>query len=144
MDRPPRALAKAKTRDPEYSDGNTTDVLPKLLPKSEGPCCLRSATDTVVHTAQDGVTTSVCIDHVTKFSTGCHVSQLSGPTGGETDLEAKITEAATGAGATVQDSENRFGRKKMKKTRSSGNLSGIAVQKRACRFHVRWYGYIPL
>lgn len=64
IDRPPRASTEAEMQDPGRLDGSPTDASCKLWSKFKGPYCVRLATDTVVHTARDSVTTSVSLDRV--------------------------------------------------------------------------------
>lgn len=84
-------LSNTERLDPGRVDGNTTDASRKLLPKSEKPYCVRLATDTGVHIVQDGVTTSVSIDCVTKVPTATRVAQSSATAGGDSKLKATIT-----------------------------------------------------
>lgn len=66
---------------------------------------MRSATDKVVQTTRDGISTSVSINLVTEIPIEPLAAQSSVATGGETQSGATITGAATGDGTTVQDSK---------------------------------------
>ena len=84
VDRPPRPLTNTERGDLP-SDGGAPSV--KLLPKTEGPFRVRSATETTVAVDQDGVSNRVSIDRVTKMPRGPHDATVAAPT---TDLPAGI------------------------------------------------------
>lgn len=81
---------------------------------------------------RDGVTTSASIDRFTKMTTGSRAMQSSATAGGEAELAAATTEAATAAGATVQDSGRPVRSERTRKSIPSKNLFGIIVRKTAC------------
>lgn len=70
VDRPPRPLISAELRARAQDSSGTEDLSIMLLPKTEGPFHVRSATHTTVLMEQDGVENGVGIDHVTKMSRG--------------------------------------------------------------------------
>lgn len=74
----------------------------KLLPKSDKLYGVRSVTTTVIHIVQDGVTTSVNIDLVTKVPTGLRAIRSSATASGEGTPGATITNAATAVRSTAQ------------------------------------------
>ena len=58
-------IVERRTRTQDTTGRDELSV--KLLPRTEGPFLVRSATDTTVVTEQDGVENSVSIDRVTKM-----------------------------------------------------------------------------
>ena len=85
VDRPLRLLTNVERRTHER---DTTDAGPasvKLLPKTEGPFRVRSATDATVVINQDGVRNRVIMDRVTKMPRATHEPVASALT---TDTDA--------------------------------------------------------
>lgn len=85
LHRPPRALSEAEMRNPGHFHGNTADASHKLLPKFQVPYCVRPATDTVLNTVWDGLTTSVSADRVTMVRACPFAAQSSAIPAGEAD-----------------------------------------------------------
>ena len=77
VDRPPQQLTSTEWGDLP-SDGGGLSV--KLLPKTEGPFRVRSATETTVVADQNGVSNRVSIDRVTKMPRGPHELTVAAPT----------------------------------------------------------------
>ena len=84
VDRPPRLLTSTERGDLP-SDGGEPSV--NLLPKTEGPFRVRSATETTVFVDQYGVSNRVSIDRVTQMPRGPHDTTVAAP---ETDPQAGI------------------------------------------------------
>ena len=66
VDRPSRPLASVERRTRAQGTVGTDKLSVNLLPRTEGPFRVRSATDTTVLIEQDGVENRVSIDRVTK------------------------------------------------------------------------------
>lgn len=88
-------------RSPTHSNGNTTVATHKLLPNFEEHYCVRLATDTVVESVRDGVTTTVTIAPFMRGTIGPRAAQPSATTVGEAESEATVTEATIEVGRTV-------------------------------------------
>lgn len=101
VSRLPRGLTETEMRDPRHLDENTIDASHRLLPKPEGPYCVRSATDTVVCIVRHGVNTSVSIVCVTKRPAGCRAALSSAAIDGEAESQAASTETVTGVRAIL-------------------------------------------
>ena len=76
VDHPPRLLTSTERGDLP-SDGGAPSV--NLLPKTEGPFRVRSATETTVFVDQDGVSNGVNIDRVTKMPRGPPDTTVAAP-----------------------------------------------------------------
>lgn len=83
VDRPTHALTKAERQETKRLDENITEASRKILPRSEGPYCVPLATDMVVHTVRDGVSTSASTGLVMKVPTALRAAQPSATTDGE-------------------------------------------------------------
>ena len=70
VDHPPRPLTSTERRTPAQGTAGTDELSFKLLPRTEGPFHVRSATDITVLIEQDGVENRVSIDRVTKMPHG--------------------------------------------------------------------------
>lgn len=112
-------------------DEDITFAFRKLLPRSEKTSCVRSATDTTLHTVCDGVATSVSIDGVAKVPTSSREMQSFAITGRKAAPRAATTEVATNGNATIQDSREASLVRKDEKEYFIENLSGFTVRKKA-------------
>ena len=70
VDRQSRPLTSVERGTRAQSTTGTDELSVKLLPRAEGPFCVRSATDTTVPIEQDGVENRVSNDRVTKMPRG--------------------------------------------------------------------------
>ena len=70
VDRPPRPLKSVARRTRAQGTTGTDELSVKLLPRTEGPFRVRSATDTTVLIEQDGLENRVSIERVTKMPLG--------------------------------------------------------------------------
>ncbi|CDF38169.1 unnamed protein product [Chondrus crispus] len=77
VDRPPRPLTSTERGDLPSNDGGPSV---KLLPKTEGPFRVRSATETTVVVDQDGVSNRVSIDRITRMPRGPRDVTTAAPT----------------------------------------------------------------
>lgn len=131
LDRLPRALIETDLKDPERLDGSTAQTLHSLLQRSEGPYCSRAATERVGSTVQDGPSTSVSIDCVTKVPTRRRAAQSSAASGGEDKLEAAIIKAATGGALPYRTRMEPIWAERVRISTSSKNSSGKAARRQA-------------
>ena len=118
VDRPPRPLTNVERRTRAQGTTGTDELSVKLLPKTEGPFRLRSATDTTVLIGQDGVENHVSIDRVTKMPRGP----------GDTVTPATRTESD--AEVTTPSAEYVVDR-----------IIGHRTARGGVEYKVRWYGY---
>lgn len=100
----PCAFTEAERLDTRLLGKYTTDSSRKLLPNSKGRYYVASAIDTVVYTVQNGVTTSVKTDRVTKILAVFYAVHSTAATSGRAESEATATKVPTGIGAAVNDS----------------------------------------
>ena len=117
VDRPPRQLTSTEREDLP-SDGGAPSV--ELLPKTEGPFRVRSATGTTVVVNQNGVSNRVRVDLVTKMPRGPQDVTVAAPTPPTAEIEPEPA-AEYVVDHLVDHRETR---------------SGI-------QYKVRWYGYAP-
>ena len=109
VDRPPRPLTSVERRTRAQGTTGTDDLSVKLLPRTEGPVCVRSVTDTTVLVEQDGVENRVSIDRVTKMPRGPailsprpHPMWLSQPNRMQKSLRQALSTSLTALSDTVQ------------------------------------------
>ena len=121
VDRPLRPLTSVERRTRAQGTTGTDELSVKLLPRTEGPFRVRSATDTTVLIEQDGVENRVSIDRVTKMPRGP----------GDTVTPATPTEpdaeVATPGAEYVVD-----------------RIVGHRTARGGVEYKVRWYGYTAL
>lgn len=106
VDRAPRALTKAERRQTGRVSTDIADASGKWLLKPKWAYCVRSATDTDLHMAGDGVTTSVNTDRVTKETSGPRAAQPSAVTDGKAKMKETTTEAVQDSRKTGPSREN--------------------------------------
>ena len=87
VDRPPRPITSVERRTRAQGTTGTDELCVKLLPRTEGPFRVRSATDTTVLIEQDGVENRVGIDCITKMPRGRR-DNVTPATRNESDEEA--------------------------------------------------------
>ena len=117
LDRPPRQLRSTKGGHLK-SDGRAPSF--KLLPKTEGPFRVRSATETTVVVEQGGVSNQVSNDGVPKMPPGPHGATVAAPT--------------TGPPARIPDPPAEYVVDHLVANREARSDS---------QYKVRWYGYTP-
>ena len=117
VDRPPRPLTSTERGDLP-SDGGAPSG--KLLPKTEGPFWVRSATEITEVVDQDGVSNCVSIERVTKMPRGTRDGTVAAPT---TDSPAGIPKPSA---EYVVD-----------------HLVDHRGARSGTQYKVRWYGYTP-
>ncbi|CDF40922.1 unnamed protein product [Chondrus crispus] len=117
VDRPPRPLTSTERGDLPSNDGGPSV---KLLPKTEGPFPVRSATETTVVVDQDGVSNRVSIDRITRM-----------PRGPRDVTAAAATQPAAG-GEPEPAAEYVI-----------DHLVGHRENRTGTQYKVRWYGYAP-
>ena len=118
VDRPLRPLTSFEQRTRAQGTTGTDELSVKLLPRTEGPFRVRSATDTTVLIEQDGLETRVSIDRITKMPRGP----------GDTVAPATPTELdAQAATPRVEYVVDR--------------IVGHRMTRGEIEYKVRWYGY---
>ena len=118
VDRPPHPFTSFERHTRAQGMTVTDELSVKLLPRTECPFRVRSATDTTVLIEQDGVENRVSIDRVTKM--------LRGP--GDTVAPATPTEPDVEA--ATPSAEYVFDR-----------IVGHRPARGGVEYKVRWYGY---
>ncbi|CDF39905.1 unnamed protein product [Chondrus crispus] len=117
VDRPPRPLTSTERGDLPSNDGGPSV---KLLPKTEGPFRVRSATETTVVVDQDGVSNRVSIDRITRMPRGPRDVTTAAPT-----QPAAAGEPEPAAEYVID------------------HLVGHRENRTGAQYKVRWYGYAP-
>ena len=117
-DRPRRPLTSTEREGPP-SDGGAPSV--KLLPKTEGPFRVLSATETTVVVDQDGVSNRVSIDRATKMPRGPH--------------DATVAASTTDSPAGIPDPPAEY---------VVDHLVAHREARSGSQYKVRWYGYTPV
>ena len=117
VDRPPRPLTTTKRGEITSDEGGPSV---KLLPKTEGPFQVRSATEATVVFDQDGVSNCVSSDRITKMPRGPRDVTIASPTPPATSGEPE---------PAVEYVVDRL-------VRHRETCKGIQYQ-------IRWYGYAP-
>ena len=118
VDRPPRPLKSVERRTSAQGTNGTDELSVKLLPRTEGPFRVRSATDTPALIEQDGVENRVSIYGVTKMPRG------PGDTATPATRTESDAEVATPSAECVVD-------------RIVGHRTALG----GIESKVRWYGY---
>lgn len=144
VDKSSCALTEAELQDPELLDRNTTVASPKLLPKSKRPYSVRSVTDTVLHLVRKSVTMRGSVERTMKVPAGSYAAQLPATTGDGAKLEATVTRAATGVGATVQNSRGTVSATKNEEKHITEKLVGHSRTETDMQYRAPWYAYNPL
>ena len=115
VDLPPRPLTSTE-RGELPSDGGASSV--KLLPKTEGPFRVRSATESTVVVDQTGISNRVSINRVTQMLRGPHDANVAAPI---TDTPAGIPELQRNTWLTTWSPTGRLAA--AASTRSTGTVS---------------------
>lgn len=150
IDKPPRTLRPG----PEQTIEDNLDRSRKLLPISEGPYRVQSATDTVVKVLQDGVTVSVSIDRVTKVPNDPAGVQPQGDDGplptqdtvydrGDGDDHEETTWETDYGNGDGQDMRNTTWVEADDREFVIDKLVGHRRIPTGMQYRVRWYGYDP-